>query len=517
MVRIVLRLLSFRLKAPAFILSFVAACLIFTSAAQSPTAPGVDSIRAEELRQKLTYIASEKFKGRGNGTPELNMAAEYIAGNFQRNGLTPAGDSGSFYQRFEIYSSRLGPNNDLRIRGLGETEMNPKTGVDYAPELWSEKGSLNGPLELIEDGKSTLPNLSGKIAVELEDGIVSDDPEFPANATESRRLETAGAIGVIVVQSLSERGRGRVITLTQGFNSDLPVRLVPMFGRGSSDYPQIPVIVLSADVGRQLIAELRKPESSVEVSLTVDVERIVHQTQNVIGLIEGADSSLKNEVMIVGAHYDHDGEAFGQIWFGADDNGSGTSALLELAEAFGNGAARPARSVLLCAWAGEEKGLLGSRYYTNHPAFPLNRTAAMFQMDMIGRNEEHPANRSQQVPEERGPDNVNTLNVLGSAFSPELQTTINRLNDQTNLTVRFRYDFGAEDLMRRSDQWSFLQRGIPALFFFAGIHPDYHTPRDTADKINYAKLEKVARLVYLTAFEVANHTTRPVYRSAGRQ
>src|SRR2546428_14119537 len=168
--------------------------------------------------------------------------------------------------------------------------------------------------------------------------------------------------------------------------------------------------------------------------------------------------------MIEGANYDHDGEASGQIWYGADDNGSGTAALLEIAEAFGNGSARPARSVLLCAWAGEEKGLLGSRYYASHPVIPLNRTVAMFQMDMIGRNEEHPGNRSQQVPEEHASENANSLNILGSAFSPDLKAAISRMNNETMLTLHFRYDSGAEDLMRRSDQWSFLQKGIPAIY-----------------------------------------------------
>ena len=167
--------------------------------------------------------------------------------------------------------------------------------------------------------------------------------------------------------------------------------------------------------------------------------------------------------------------------------------------------------MLLSSWAGEEKGLLGSRFYVGHPAFPLNRTVAMFQMDMIGRNEDHPGNRSQQVPEEHAADNANSLNVLGSAFSPELKTLISRLNSDTKLTVKFRYDFGGEDLLRRSDQWSFLQKGIPALFFFTGLHPDYHTPRDTPEKINYPKLEKVTRLVYLTAFQVANAASRPQF------
>jgi Zn-dependent M28 family amino/carboxypeptidase len=216
----------------------------------------------------------------------------------------------------------------------------------------------------------------------------------------------------------------------------------------------------------------------------------------------------------VGAHYDHDGEAFGQIWYGADDNASGTAALLELAEALGQGAPRPARSVLLSAWAGEEKGLLGSRYYVSHPRFPLSRTVAMFQMDMIGRNEEHPANRSQQIPEELASENANSLNALGTAFSPDLRALIVRANTDVGLTLHFRYDFGAEDLMRRSDQWSFLQKGVPAIFFFAGLHPDYHTPRDTPEKINYPKLEKAARLVYQTMRELAASQTKPQFVKA---
>jgi Zn-dependent M28 family amino/carboxypeptidase len=271
------------------------------------------------------------------------------------------------------------------------------------------------------------------------------------------------------------------------------------------------VVVVSSEVGRKLIPILKTPQNTVEATINTDVERKTFTTQNVAGLIEGADPTLKREVMIVGAHYDHDGEAYGQIWYGADDNGSGTAALLELAEAFGNGFAKPARSVLLCAWAGEEKGLLGSRYYVSHPLFPLERTVAMFQLDMIGRNEEHGADESEGIPEEKASENGNTLNVLGSAYSADLKSIISHENDRTGLTVRFRYDFGAQELLQRSDQWSFLAKGIPAVFFFTGLHPDYHTPRDTAARINYTKLEKVARLVYLSAFDIANGASRPAY------
>jgi hypothetical protein len=500
-----------RLQATAVFLSFLIVCLVLTSAAQSPVSNGVDSIRATELRQKITYLASEKFKGRGNGTPELNLAGEYIAGVFEKNGLKPAGDAGTYYQRFDVYSSKLGSKNALRVRG-GDLNLDLKVRGDFVPELWSASGTVSGPLQIVEDSRSDSANLKGKIAVVFEDRVSSDDPEFPANAGEGSRLEQAGAIAVLAIHS--DRGLGRIANLAENFRDDLPVRLTPMAGLDVPDYPRIPLVVLSSDVGRQLIAELRKPQANVEATLVVDIERRIHRTQNVLGLIEGADSTLRADLVVVGAHYDHDGEAFGQIWFGADDNASGTSALLELAEAFGNGAAQPAKSILLSAWAGEEKGLLGSRYYVSKPLFPLNRTVAMFQMDMIGRDEDHPGNRSEQVPEERASDNTNSLNVLGTAFSPDLRTIIARANTQVGLNLNFRYDFGADDLMRRSDQWSFLQKGIPALFFFAGLHPDYHTPRDTADKINYSKVEKAARLVYLSTWQLATTATRPQYQKA---
>jgi hypothetical protein len=506
---------SRRFKLTAVLLASLLAGLVFTIAAQTPAATGVDSIRAEELREKLTYIASDKFKGRGNGTPELNMAAEYIAGVFEKNGLRPAGDSGSYYQHFDIYSSSLGTRNGLKIHGAGDSDLDLKVRIDFVPEMWSVSGTVKAPLELLDDSRSVPPNLKGKIAVEVEDRIFSDDPEFPTNAGEVRKLQQAGAIGAIIIQSQVDRSRSGLSSVAESFREDLPVRMTPMASVDLPAYPQIPVVVVSSDSGRPLIGELRKTQSSVTATLTVDVERKLHNTRNVLALVEGSSPSLKNEVMIVGAHYDHDGEAFGQIWYGADDNGSGTAALLELAQAFGPGSPRPARSVLLCSWAGEEKGLLGSRFYVGHPAFPLDRTVGMFQLDMIGRNEEHSGNRLQQVPEEHAVDNANAVNVLGSAFSPELKTLISRLNNDTKLTVKFRYDFGAEDLMRRSDQWSFLQKGIPALFFFTGLHPDYHTPRDTPEKINYSKLEKISKLVYLTAFQVANSMTRPQFVKAG--
>jgi Zn-dependent M28 family amino/carboxypeptidase len=492
----------------------LAACIFFTSAAQSPTSAGLNSIRADELREKVTYIASEKFKGRGNGTRELNQAAEYIAEIFERNGLKPGAPDGKYYQTFEMYTSVLGPANDVTFKPGAASETKLKLRSDFIPEPWSVKGTVTGQMVFVDKKNPPVPSVKGKIAVVLEGTGPKEDPEFPENATLARVLENDGAVGVIVAVDPAEVDRNRIVLLAESFRDDLPTRLTAMAVTDSPEYPKIPVVVISSYVARDLIPDLRPSQGPVEASITVDVQRKTFTTQNVLGLIEGSNPNLKGDVMVIGAHYDHDGESNGQIWYGADDNGSGTSALLELAEAFGSGTARPARSILLCAFTGEEKGMLGSRYYVNHPAFPLNRTVAMFQLDMVGRNEDHSSDPSEGIPEERAADNANTLNVLGSAFSPDLRTIISRENDQVNLTVHFRYDFKAEDLLRRSDQWSFLARRIPAVFFFTGLHPDYHTPRDTAAKINYPKLEKVTKLAYLSAFEIANSPSRPAYVNA---
>jgi len=233
------------LNLTAILLSFLIAGLVFTSSAQSPASSastGVDSIRAEKLREKLTYIASEKFKGRGNGTPELNLAADYIAGVFEKNGLKPMGDSGSYFQRFEVYSSALGAQNDLRIHGAGDSDIDLKVRTDFIPEMWSVSRTVTGPLELLDDSRSSPANLKGKIAVEVEDRIFSDDPEFPINATEGQKLQQAGAIGAIIVQSPSDRSRGSLSSLAESFRDDLPVRMTAMASVDLQSYPQIPVV-----------------------------------------------------------------------------------------------------------------------------------------------------------------------------------------------------------------------------------------------------------------------------------
>ena len=242
--------------------------------------------------------------------------------------------------------------------------------------------------------------------------------------------------------------------------------------------------------------------------------------RNVLAFVEGSDPDLKNELVIVSAHFDHVGSHNGEIFNGADDDASGTVALLEIAEAFALAHEKPRRSVLFAAWNAEERGLLGSWYYTEKPPYPLEKTVALFQMDMIGRNEEvpDPENpRFRGLEKQSAADNTNSLHLLGYSLSRDFQALVTEQNQRIGLDLKLQYDQNPSNLLRRSDNWPFLVSNVPALFFHTGLHPDYHRPTDTADKINYAKLEKVTRLIFLCTWEAADTATPPRLNSRSKK
>jgi Zn-dependent M28 family amino/carboxypeptidase len=235
-----------------------------------------------------------------------------------------------------------------------------------------------------------------------------------------------------------------------------------------------------------------------------------HQGRNVVGLLEGSDPKLKAQTIIVTAHHDHMGKINGHVYHGADDDGSGTAAVMRIAQAFVEGNVRPKRSILFIVYEGEERIFLGSYYYMTHPLVPLNQTVANFNMDMIGRDENNP---NWPTP----PDaNVNMVNVLGTRYNPALSQIISKANRSQGLVLDHKMDVMDPDaLWSRSDHFWMATLHIPQVEFQTGLHPDYHTDNDTWRRINYDKLTRIARLVFLSVENLANSGEKIAFLPAG--
>src|SRR5262245_24761914 len=248
-------------------------------------------------------------------------------------------------------------------------------------------------------------------------------------------------------------------------------------------------------------------DTNVEMRI-VNAEHRRAMSHNVIGLIEGSDPSLKDETIIFSGHYDHDGVREGKIYYGADDNGSGTVGVIELARAFAKNPAKPKRSLLFAVFAAEERGLLGSYYYSTHPLRPIDKTRAVINFDMIGRNETPSAQTDGLV--EIAADTSNELNLIGVINSPDYRVVVERENQRVGLKLNYKWDNDAAlNIFQRSDQFPFALHDIPAVWWFTGFHPDYHQPTDTVDRINFVKMEKILKLAYLTGWAFADGASAP--------
>ena len=497
------------------------------------------SIRQERIRARLKFLASAHFRGRATGSPEAELTAAYIASVFEANGLLPAPHGPDFIHSFGISRALPRESGYLEFAGADGSVDSFKTGEDFLPASWGPDGTLQGKQAVFVGYGLTAPDLDYDDfhGIELQDKVAimlgGGPPDLafrrigPADYSDpvEKSLEAAarGASGVVLIQTTGEGLSSSGPNFRQA-KSHLSDRL---------DALAIPVVRMTFAAGERLLRQstgLDAPVGSLsklkaridragrphsfplqgKVRMQVSYRRQHLQGYNVLGQIPGSDPVLKDEFIVLGAHHDHMGvDDRGRTFFGADDNASGTTALLELSEAFQRNPAKPRRSILLAAWGAEEIGLLGSRHYVRHPPVPLRKTVAMFQMDMIGRNAQHAANLVGELPGQREEDNRNSLNIFGASVAPTLRGFIERSNARAGLDLRFPAEVKVMDLMRRSDHWPFLKRGVPALFLFTGFHPDYHRATDTANKINFSKLEKILKLVYLVVWEVGEARRRP--------
>ena len=515
-------------------------------------APQNDSIRQSDLRADLFFLAGDSLRGRLTDTEENRAAADFIRSRFERMGLKPAGPNGSYYQSYNLMTATLGEGNSLDISGDGGATRHLRAGQEFYPHRFSASGLVSGAVVFAGFGISAPQwqyddyngDVKGKIVMVLDhepgerdpnspfDGVVTSEPSTPWRKVLA--AQEKGAAAVLFVSDVHNHpGAANFEATARNYWPEKPPRILNYTLAAWADRIRIPVAQISPVVAASLVAGTGKPfddlSKSAEatrgstplalggarVELRIAVDRHIVPDRNVVALLEGSDSRLKNEWVIVSAHFDHNGADTTKIFNGADDNGSGTVALLEIAEAYALAAQagqRPKRSVLFAAWNSEERGLLGAWAYTEQPLAPLTSIAAVLNMDMIGRNEEIPVGggaRFAGLEVQSAESNSNAVNLMGFSRVPDVAAAVDRANAGIGLDVKKRYDNNSSNLLRRSDQWPFLQRGVPAVGFMTGLHPDYHTQYDRPEKINYAKMEKIARLVHQASWDIANADSKP--------
>jgi hypothetical protein len=478
-------------------------------------------ILANDIATHVRYLASDELEGRASGAEGNRKAARYIAALFENYGLKPAGDKGSYFQEFSFVSSlKLGSKNSLSFEQLTAPERRwvLEPDVDFRPFGFTTNASTTGELVFAGYGISAADKgyddyedlaVEGKFVIVLRYSPDGNDPhsEFFSRATFRSKARVArehGAAGLIVVTGPRDDEDDKPIKMTfdNAFASS-GIQAISVKRRVLDEILEH----LGKDLGtiQDSIRSKRKPQSfeipGVMARVETDVQQVNGTTSNIVGYIDGNDAGVLDEVIIIGAHMDHLG--FGgpgsgsldpdtlAIHNGADDNASGTAGLLELAEVFASQKESLQRSLLFIAFSGEELGTLGSGHYVNNPFTPLDKTIAMINMDMIGRLEDK------------------SLTIYGTGTSPSWSELLQRHNVDSSFSFKL-----VDDGYGPSDHAQFYGKDIPVLFFFTGIHNDYHKPSDDWQLLNTSGEKEILELVYDVTMELNRMPNRPEFARA---
>ena len=460
------------------------------------------SITPAGLKEKLSVIASAEMEGRETATAGQRKAAAYIENYFQKLGLLPGVTGGGFQMQFPIYQDTL-VEASLQVNG----------------KMQKRDSSFSIDITSANDGRVNI-NEVVFVSYGLVDSVRNDYKDFdvkgkwlllfegsPNNdVAPDRRSAYSNAAKVLQAKALG--AKGAFIMAVDSVRKTTFNTKGRMYLKKVSDI-SFPVITVSNDLAHQLLglnpANLLESIKNVptgsyktNLQLVVNKRTLLLQSSNVIAVLPGTDK--KDEFLFITSHYDHLGIRGKQIYFGADDDGSGTTSVLQIAGAFvkarneGHG---PRRSIVFMTVSGEEKGLLGSESYSEHPIFPLIKTTADLNIDMVGRID----------PDYKG-DSLNYVYIIGddklSSNLRPLTDSINKKYSHLQLDRRFNDLNDPNRYYYRSDHYNFAKNGIPVIFYFNGVHADYHRPTDTVDKINFELMARRVKLIYYTAWEMAN-------------
>lgn len=534
-----------------FLALFLTLSFVFTAFAQNAVKPNSaarkasENITKEQLSDYLYFVASDEMEGRDTPSRGLDTTAKFIGMNLSRWGFKPAGDNGTFYQKIALKSDNVDTAKTMLEVGGQKFK--------YADDFFRLNGNSsisNAPLVFAKDGwfiKSKNIDafegidVKGKIVVLYANGNPSPatitSPPIPRRDLTGTKgvdwidpmtyAKQKGAVGIILVASPGLQNFWENVKAFLSRRNVYPEKLAE--APTNEDEP-LPALLVSQKVGESLFPADKMPwkmmgnmgsnsplptmnlEKTASIGAFSQSETV--WTQNVVAIWEGSDPVLKNEMVAIGAHYDHIGmnpnsSAEDKISNGADDDGSGTVAVLSIAEALAKSKVRPKRSVLFVWHCGEEKGLWGSEYFNKFPTVDIKQVIAQLNIDMIGRSRKADDNK----PANKELSGENAIYVIGSNM---MSSTLGKIVSDTNKNyLNLDYDFRYDDpkdknkFFFRSDHFNYALNGIPITFWFDGVHEDYHKVGDSPDKIDYVKMEKVARTIFLTLWEVTDLKERP--------
>ncbi|MFT3845956.1 MAG: M28 family peptidase [Lacibacter sp.] len=441
------------------------------------------TITAADLRNYLFTLASPEMEGRETGMPGQRKAADYLKQQFQRIGIAP-GNNGNYEQMYPVYK------DTLKEAAISINNKKFEYGKDFTAMLNTITTTTVYFSEVVYMSKiDTTVDIKGKAVVLFSSAALQNTRSGDLNKLLNQQPAALLIIQPGIDKQPGQRSGRMYVNLYKAKQSPVFIRISEQMGEA----------ILQSDFAKAKEQSLETKTVSTELMLSFDKESSAVEASNVLGVIEGTDK--KDEWVVVSAHYDHVGMQGGKLHPGADDDGSGTVAVLEMAEAFAKAKAAgkgPRRSMLFILVSGEEKGLWGSAFYSSHAVYPLDKTSIDLNIDMIGRKDD----------KLNSPDSNNHVYLIGddklSSDLPKLVDSINQLYIKLITDRKYNDPKDPQRLYYRSDHYNFAAKGVPVLFFFDGIHKDYHKPTDTPDKINYDLLEKRARLVFLLAWEASN-------------
>ena len=465
------------------------------------------TISEEDLKKHLYIIASKEMGGRDTPSPGLEKAADYIENHFKMLGLVP-GNNGSYRQHYPLYKDSMisssftvnGKKFELKEDFIPST-ANYAAGMRFNEVVFAGFGIVDGD----RDDYAGL-DVTGRLVI-IIDGIPNGFKATPGQGggaaspfSKMRTAQKKGAAALLIVNGGYPRKTFNT-TSSWSLNSFKAVQSPLVFNISENTAAAIMGTDAKGILENMKTQPLASKTYKADVDLNYFKETKTTNAANVMGLLEGSDK--KDEYVLLTAHYDHIGTRSDTIInYGADDDGSGTVTILELAEAFTKAKAAgkgPRRSILFMTVSGEEHGLWGSAYYANHPVYPLEKTSVDLNIDMIGRIGNEYNNDK---------DSANYVYLIGDdKLSSDLATISDMVNkENTGLKLDRKYN-DPKDPNRfyyRSDHYNFAEKGVPIIFYFNGVHKDYHRPTDTPDKINYPLMAKRGQLVFYTAWEMAN-------------